>query len=281
MTISKAEHQIIVRRGTVQPIVKVTPRNESNAMTGAQLGAVTAREYRRQRPTLRQRQSGALELAGARDVYALVTCDDPKSHGVAETESTFTASGFLVGSTVIASRTLYYQFLPALDGIRNSVHVTGTGYAPTTTGGAESRALSDLKKACAVAAFTQVRCARRLGLMLGRANKPSTVAAPPGRVYRDPQGRFSVQIPRNWKAIAEGRDGRLDVQLRSGANWINLTPYGPVANLSEIVLDQEYTSAARSHSGRHAQFGPSRLVQIFDHGFEIAYVARSVHVVSH
>ena len=281
MAISKAEDQIIVRRGAVQAIVRVTPQNESNAMTGAQFVAVTAREFQRQCPTFRQRESGAVELAGARGVYALVTCDDPKSLGVAETESTFTASGFLVGSPVIASRTLYYQFLPALDGIRNSVHVMGTGCAPTTTGGAESRALSDHKKACAVGAFTPVGCARRLGLVLGRANKPGTVATPPGRVYRDPQGRFSVEIPRNGKAIAEGRDGRLGVQLRSGPNWINPMPYGPAANLSEIVLDQEYTSAARSHSGRHAPFGPSGLERILDHGLEITYVAQSVHWVSH
>ena len=263
--------QLIVRRGAVQAIVSVTRQNNRNAMTGAQFVAVTAREFRRQCPTFRQRQSGALELAGAPGVYALFTCDDPKSPGVAETESTLTANEFLVGITVIAPRALYYEYLPALDGIRNSVHVTGTRRAPISTGGAASPALSDLKKACAVGAFTQEGCARRLGLMLGRASKPGTAAKPPGRVYRDPQGRFSVAIPRHWQAIAEGHDGGLGVQLRSGANWINLLPSGPAANPSEVVLDQEHEIAARSHSGRHAPFGPAGLVQIFDQGLEIAY----------
>lgn len=265
--------QIIVRRGAVQAIVSVTRQNKGNAMTGAQFVAVTAQEFRRQCPSFRQRQSGTLTLSGAPGVYALFTCDDPKSPAVAETDSALTANEFLVGVTLIAPLAVYYEYLPALDGIRNSLHVTGTPGVPATSGKARSQAMSDLKKACSVGAFTQERCARRLGMRLGRESKPGTAASrpPPGRVYRDPQGRFSVQIPRNWNAIAEGNNGAFGVQLRSGSSWINIMPSGPAANPNEVVLDQEHKIVARSHSGHPVPFGPAGLVQVFDRGLEIAY----------
>ena len=269
----KAADQIIVRRGAVQAIVSVIRQNVSNAMTGAQFVAVTAREFRSQCPTFRQRKSGALMLAGAPGVYALFTCDDPKSPAVAETDSTLTGNEFLVGVTLIAPLTVYYEYLPALDGIRNSLHVTGTRSVPAASGEAGSQAMSDLDKACLVGAFTQEDCGRRIAMLLSHEHKPGTAASPvmQGRVYRDPQGRFTVAIPRHWNATAEGHDGALGVQLRSGANWINLMPSAPAANPSGVVLDQERMIAARSHSNRRAPFGPAGLLQIFGNGLEVAY----------
>ncbi len=269
----KAADQIIVRRGAVQAIVSVTRQNDSNAMTGAQFVAITAREFRRQCPTFRQRKSGTLTLAGAPGVYALFTCADPKSPAVAETDAALTGNEFLVGVTLIAPLTVYYEYLPALDSIRNSLHVTGTRSVPAASGKAGSQAMSDLDKACLVGAFTQEDCGRRIAMLLSRETKPGTAAsaAMQGRVYRDPQGRFTVEIPRHWNAIAEGHNGGLGVQLRSGANWINLMPSEPAANPSGVVLDEERKIAARSHSDRPAPFGPAGLLQIFGNGLEVAY----------
>jgi hypothetical protein len=89
--------------------------------------------------------------------------------------------------------------------------------------------------------------------------------------YHDPMGRFSIQVPHGWKATAEGENGILGAQLRSGSNWINVMPAKGGASCKEIVLDQERAMAASSHSDRKAPFGPLGLIQLFGNGVEVTY----------
>ena len=265
--------QIIVRKGAVQEIIAVLQQNKSHAMTAKEFIDVTASEFQHQCPTSRARRSGTVTLAGTPGVYSLFTCSDPKSPAVADVSSALTESNVLIGLTMIAPLAEYHTNLPALDGIRDSLHLTGsksrTG-APTPT---ESQAMTELKKACIVGAFEQEDCARRMGILLGQEAKPGTAGSEPATsgVYRDPQSRFSVKIPEGWSATSEGENGAFGVQLRSGSNWINIMPAEPATSASEVVIHQEQKVAARSSSSRKIPFGTLGLIQLFGNGIEVTY----------
>lgn len=264
--------QIIVRKGAVQVIVFVIQEHTA-AMTPIQFVASNAKEFEDQCPTFRLVKKGDLTLAGTPGVYLLATCSDPKSPAVAETAASLSASKVLVGFTMIAPLTEYYASLPLLDGIRNSLHVTGGNSASSSTPSAESQAKSELERACTVGAFTQEDCARRLGILLGLEAKPDEAepATATGNVYRDGTGRFSLQVPAGWGATAEGENGILGVQLRSNTNWINIMPSEPAASASEVVLNQEQKIATQSNSTRKPPFGALGLVQLFGNGLEVTY----------
>lgn len=264
--------QIIVRKGAVQAIVFVIQEHTA-AMTPIQFVASNAKEFADQCPTFRLVKKGDLTLAGAPGVYLLATCSDPKSPAVAETAASLSASKVLIGFTMIAPLTEYYANLPLLDGIRNSLHVMGGDNASAPPPSAESQAKSELERACTVGAFTQEDCARRIGLLLGREAKPGTASSEPAAsgVYSDPQGRFSVNVPKDWNAISEGENGALGVQLRSGSNWINIMPAEPATSASEVVLHQEQKVAERSNSSRKIPFGTLGLIQLFGNGLEVTY----------
>lgn len=265
--------QVIVRKGAVQAIVAVLQQNKSNAMTAQQFVDVTAKEFQGQCPTFRARQNGTLMLAGAPGVYSLFTCSDPKSPSVAETSSALTTNSFLIGFTGIAPLADYFASLPALDGIRNSLRVTGNETAAAATNESESQAMTEVKKACAVGAFTQDDCARRIAILLGKEAQPATAASEPaqGLVYRDPTGRFSLQIPQGWSATSEGANGIRGVQLRSGSDWINIMPADPAASASEVALHYEQKVAAQLNSDRKIPFGQLGLIQLFGNGLEVTY----------
>jgi len=265
--------QVIVRKGAVQAIVAVLQQDKSDAMTAQQFVDVTAREFQRQCPTFRARQSGTLMLAGTPGVYSLFTCSDPKSPAVAETSSALTKNAILIGFTGIAPLAEYYASLPVLDGIRNSLHVTGNETAVPASNESESLAMTELKKACIVGAFTQNDCARRIGILLSKEAQPAATGLKPaaGLTYRDPTGRFSLQVPQGWSATSEGDNGIRGVQLRSGSDWINIMPAEPAASASEVVLNYEQKVAARSNSGRKIPFGQLGLIQLFGNGLEVTY----------
>lgn len=265
--------QVIARKGAAQAIVAVLQQNTSNAMTAQQFVDVTAKEFQGQCPTFSKRQSGTLMLAGTAGVYSLFTCSDPKSPAVTETSSALTKNSFLVGFTGIAPLADYYATLPALDGIRNSLHVTGNENAAAASNAGESLAMTELKKACTVGAFAQDDCARRIAILLGKEAQPAAAASEPaaGLAYRDPTGRFSLQIPQGWSATSEGDNGILGVQLRSGSDWINIMPPEPAASPSEVVLHYEQKVAAQSKSDRKIPFGQLGLIQLFGNGLEVTY----------
>lgn len=274
ISLDKNVDQVIVRKGAVQAIVAVLQQDKSNAMTAQQFVDVTAREFQGQCPTFRERQSGTLMLAGAQGVYSLFTCSDPESPSVAETSSALTKDAVLIGFTLIAPLDEYYESLPALDGIRNSLRVTGSE-AAVASKESESQAMTELKKACTVGAFAQEDCARRIGTLLGKEAKPKPGAATSkpstGLAYLDPTGRFSLQVPQGWSATSEGENGILGVQLRSGSNWINIMPAEAAASASEVVLHYEQEVAAQSKSAREIPFGALGLIQLFGNGLEVTY----------
>jgi hypothetical protein len=265
--------QVIVRKGAVQAIVVVLQQNKSDAVTGQQFVDVTAKEFQDQCPTFHARQSGTLILAGAPGIYSLFTCSDPKSPSVAETSAALTKNAVLIGFTAIAPLAEYYASLPALDGIRNSLSVMGGETAAAASNAHESQPMAELRKACAVGAFTQDDCARRIGILLGQEAKTGADTSDPsaGLVYRDPTGRFSLQVPRGWTATSEGENGVLGVQLRSGSDWINIMPAESAASASQVVLQDEQRVALKSDSARKIPFGTLGIVQIFGNGLEVAY----------
>ena len=272
VTPDKGVDQIIVRKGASQAIVVVLKQNGNNSTSAKQFVETTVREFQAQCPTFRERIKGESKLAGAPGVYTLVTCSDPRSPAVAETTSALTANSILVGFTMIAPLKDYYANLPVLDGIRNSLRVTGAGTAVAASN-ADAQAKMELKKACIVGALTQEDCARRMGILLSQEAKQDRESPREevGSLYRDPTGRFSLQVPEGWSATAEGDNGVLGVQLRSGFNWINIMPVDPAASTSEVVLKQEQNVASQSNSNRKGPFGPGGLIQVFGNGLELTY----------
>jgi hypothetical protein len=262
-----------VRNGAVQAIVAVLQQDKSDPITAQEFVDVTAKEFQGQCPTSRERQSGKLMLAGTPGVYLLFTCSDPKSPAVAETSSALTKNAVLIGFTMIAPLDEYYESLPALDGIRDSLHVTGNETAATATKESDSQAMTEIKKACTVGAFPQEDCARRIGILLGKEAKPGAASSEPpaSQAYRDPAGRFSLQVPQGWSATSEGDNGIRGVQLRLGSDWINIMPAEPAASTSEVVLHYEQKVAAQSKSAREIPFGASGLIQLFGNGLEVTY----------
>jgi hypothetical protein len=273
ISLDKDVDQVTVRDGAVQAIVAVLQQDKNDPITAQEFVDVTAKEFQGQCPTSRERQSGKVMLAGTPGVYSLFTCSDPKSPAVAETSSALTKNAVLIGFTMIAPLDEYYESLPALDGIRNSLRVAGSEAATAASKESESQAMTELKKACTVGAFAQEDCARRIGILLGKEAKPGAASSEPaaGSVYRDPAGRFSLQIPKGWSATSEGDNGILGVQLRSGSNWINIMPADPAASTSEVVIHYEQRVAAQSKSDREIPFGTSGLLQLFGNGLEVTY----------
>jgi hypothetical protein len=269
----KTTGQLVIRNGAVQAIVTVTQQNAGNAMTAKEFVEGTAKEFQSQCPTFQARQSGEVTLAGWPGIYSLYTCNDPKSPAVAETSSAVTAKGVLMGFTLIAPMAQYYASLPALDGIRSSLHVAGDQSPAAASSGADSLAMAELKKACVVGIFAQLECARRIGVLLSKEELTAAPApsAATGGVYRDPQGRFSLKLPKGWNAIAQGENGAFGVQLRSGSNWINIMLAEAAASTGEVVVHQEQKVAARSNSSRQIPFGPAGITQLTENGVEVSY----------
>jgi len=265
--------QVVVHKGAAQAIVAVLQQDKSDPMTAKEFVDITAKEFQGQCPTFRARLTGTLMLAGSSGVYSLFTCSDRESPAVAETSSALTRNAVLIGFTMIAPLSEYYGSLPALDGIRNSLHVTGNDAAAATSSESESQAMTELRKACTVEALAQDDCARRLAILRGMEAQPDTA---PSKLatdenYRDPTGRFSLRIPQGWTATSKGDNGIRGVQLRSGSDWMNIMPAEPAANASEVVLHSEQKVAAQSNSAREIPFGQGGLIQLFGNGLEVAY----------
>ncbi len=265
------DYQFNVRHFAAQVIVAVTQQNKANPMTAKEFVDATAMDFKQQCPTYRALKSGTVTLAGAEGVYSTFTCSDPKSPAVAETSSVLTANFFLVGVSVISPISSYYENLPQLDGIRDGLQITGNDSAHTKPETGMALKKTELDKACLVGAFAQEDCARRMGILLGQ--EPDTEPEKPwtGVVYRDPQGRFSFHVPDGWTTTAEGNNGALGVQVRSGSSWINVMAAEPAASARQVVLSYEEKIAQRSNSGRKPPFGAVGLLQIFGHGNELTY----------
>lgn len=140
---------------------------------------------------------------------------------------------------------------------------------PTRAQAPKPDPVAQVKKDCQAGKYSQEECARRLGIALGQQAGPQE-SAPSANRYNDPQGRFSFAIPEGWQANPKGDNGSLGVQLRSGANWINIIP-ASAASTREVVLAQEQHVLEQSHSDRKTPFGPSGLIQLFGNGVELTY----------
>jgi hypothetical protein len=267
--------QVIVRKGNSQAIVAMVKQNPNSLATAKEFVDLAVKGFQGQCPTFQQRQSGTLKLAGGQGEFALVTCSDLASPAVAETSAVLDGNLYVVGFMMIAPLRDYYANLPILDGIRNSLQVPGAGKVFAVANATESQAMTELKKACAVGAFNQEDCARRVGTLLGQEAGQDKTGPDPGsaagNVYRDGSGRFSLKIPAGWHATPEGDNGVLGVQLRNGSDWINVMPADAAASASEVVLNQERQIAAKSNSARKPPFGAIGLVQLFGNGVEVTY----------
>ena len=258
---------VTFRNGAISVAVLVSQQHKSNAMTAKQFIDTNSDELKGQCPTFRNRQSGPTTLVGFPALTSISTCSDAKSPAVAEDFAALTPDNLLIGFTVISPLARYYETLPLLDGMRSSMHLIGHPALPTLKP-AKSEATIALEKACLVGTFSQEDCARRQGILIGQENPASDTHLP--NLYRDPAGRFSVEFPSGWKAISEGDNGVLGVQLRSGSYWINLVPE-TATTPSEAVLHREQQIAANFNSTRTPPFGDIGLVQLFGHGLEITF----------
>jgi len=262
-------HQVTLVNGPLLAILMVSPQNKTNAMTAKEFIDATAGEFASQCPTSRIAQSGDVALAGTPGKYTLFTCSDLKSPAVAETSAALTPTPALIGLTTISPLSRYYDSLPVLDSIRASLRLTGQPFPAATN--PKDLALAELKKACIVGAFTQEDCARRIAILIGLEYKPPPAPATSADIYRDGQNRFSVTIPAGWHATAEGDNGALGVQLRSGASFINIMPAPSATSTGEVVLHQDEKIAAQSNSDRKPPFSPTGIIQLFGNGVELSY----------
>jgi hypothetical protein len=263
-------HQVSLSSGPLLAIVMVTPQNKSNALTPAQFLETTADDFSHRCPTYQAVQNGDVSLAGHLGQYSLFTCSDPKSPAVAETSAALTATPTLIAVTLIAPLSDYADNLPTLDAIRDSVRLTGqpAPHVPSP----KDTALAELKKACRVGAFPQIECARRLAILDGDDYKPSDNPATSASIYHDARNRFTVTIPKSWRATPEGDNGSLGVQLRLGDSFINIMPAPPAAaTTDEVVLQQEQKFADLSQSPNKPPFGSVGIIQIFGNGVEVSY----------
>jgi hypothetical protein len=261
-------HQLTLANGPLLAILLVSPQNKSNAMTAREFIDTTASEFAQQCPTSHIAQNGDVTLADVHGNFALFTCSDPKSPAVAETSAALTSAPTLIALTTISPLARYYDSIPILDAIRDSLHLTGqpTPSAPDP----KDLALTELKKACTVGAFTQEDCARRIAVLNGVG---TTIPAPTSSagIYRDALNRFTVSIPDGWHATAEGVNGALGVQLRLGPSFINIMPAPPASSTDNVVLHQDQILADQSHITRKPPFSSLGIIQLFGNGVEVSY----------
>jgi hypothetical protein len=261
-----------IRRGASQAIVLVIEQNPTQPMTAERFVGEAVAEFQQQCPTFRERQSGAVSLAGNQASYELVTCSDAKSPAVAETAAVLRKDKVLIGFTMIAPLERYVADLPVLDDIRNSLRVPGQNDAKPPPPDSDPLQVIEAKRECAVGALPGDACARQIGIAYGKQTAAAeAAAAAAANVYHDPTGRFSFIIPSGWTAVAEGEKGLRGVQLRAGENWINVMPAASAGTVSEVVLRYEQEMAAHAGNGRKPPFGTIGLLQLFGHGTELTY----------
>lgn len=267
------QDQINIRHGAAQVTIAVMLQNKTDPMRAKDFVDATGMDFKQQCPTFRELKRGTVTLAGAEGIYATFTCSDAKSPAVAETSSVLTANWFLVGVSTISPLRSYYQNLPLLDAIRDSLRITGNDSAKAKPETGTALAKTELDKACLVGVFAQEDCARQMGILLGQEGKENHETEKPwtGAVYRDPHGRFTLHVPTGWTATAEGDNGSTGVQLRSGSSWINVMPADPAPTARQVVLDYEELLAQRQHYDRKPPFGSLGLLQVFGHGNELTY----------
>ncbi len=272
---------ITFHKGAVSASIAVIPQDKKNFLSVKNATDENESELKRQCPTYQLRQRGSTVLAGAKGEYTLSTCSDPKSPAVAECLAAMTKDNVLILFNIISPLARYYESIPVLDGIRDSLRLAGQEAVPKNQNGLSSAHAGDseemvaLTKACAVGFFPGDECGRRMGMLLGEEaqeeNGGAGHAKAPGDVYRDPQGRFTVMVPKGWTATAEGDNGVKGVQLRSGSSWINIIPYEGAKSASEVVLQIENKMAVASHSDKKPPFGALGLVQLFSNGVEVTF----------
>jgi hypothetical protein len=269
----KEADQVVFRDGAVQAIVSVQLQEKNSPVTAKLLVEATGNQFKAQCPTTQSRKTGTVSLTGGTGVYEIFTCSDAQSPAVAEADALLTPNMFLVGFTSIAPLARYYASLPVLDGIRDSLTLPGQKANPPDA----DEAVDEVKKACAVGVFAQGECARQIGIAMTKEDAAGASGSESGEadplagssLYRDAGGRFSVKVPKGWKATAEGDDGANGVQLRNGSNWINVMPAEGATSASDVVLGQERLIAQQSKSDRKPPFGGGQLMQLFGHGLEV------------
>jgi len=223
--------------------------------------------FQQQCPTYRHLQGKPTTLLGYPAYISTNNCSDPKSPAVGETTAALTPDNLLLSITVISPLSRYAAILPDIDLLRDTFRLVNHPYTPSAP--EESQARADLHRACLAGAFSQAHCVAQEATLLGQEapDKPHDNNLP--NTYHDAAGRFSIDYPDGWTAIAEGDNGSAGLQLRSGSYWINLMPATEGNTASEVVLLREQKLAGTS--GRKPPFNPIGLIQIFGHGLEITY----------
>jgi hypothetical protein len=262
-----ANNSVDFHNGAVEVDLSVWPQDPKDPISGKQITEANDASLQHQCPTFRHLQTKSTTLVGFPATISTDNCSDPKSPAVGETTAALTPDNLLLTITVISPISRYYDVLPDIDLLRDTFRLVHHPYTPPAP--EESPARADLHRACLVGAFSQEECARRDGVLIGKEHpdKPNQDNLP--NTYTDAAGRYSVDYPAGWKAIAEGDNGIAGVQLRSGTYWINLMPATEGTTTKEVVLLHEQKLAG--NSGRTPPFSSVGLVQLFGHGLEITF----------
>jgi hypothetical protein len=226
-------------------------------------------QLQKQCPTYKHRDTHPITLAGLHGLASVSTCNDPRSPAIAETSAALTPSGLLATLTAVAPAEHYADSIAIFATVKASLHVPALPGAANATSTDPPPTVADIKRDCAAGRYSQEECSRRLGIALS-ANAADTQHIPNATSYRDPQNRFTLDIPPGWTATAEGDNGILGVQLRHANDWIDIMP-STAPSASAAVLTREREMIQKSHLSRTAPFSPTGLIQVFGHGTELTY----------
>jgi len=237
------------------------------------------KEMRGQCPTFRLLQRGETSIAGGPGAFFLAACADPKSPAVAEIAAAITRDRILILFDEIAPKDRYYEALPELEAIRESIRLKGQSGSDTAAAGksGESARKRQLKKACTAEIFSRTECIVREFAINGEEAKqeyhtvyPPDVAG--GVEYRDPQGRFTVTVPADWKANPQGDRGDNGVQFIHGSTRTYVGMFKSQARPGDVVLQLEKSASGKPAAAPEAApLGQIGLIQILGNGLDVTY----------
>ncbi|MBV8819356.1 MAG: hypothetical protein JO022_13440 [Acidobacteriaceae bacterium] len=256
-----ASGQVTLSNGPVSASLGVGATNNGSTPKPADLLAAVQKQAEPACPGAEVTQRGQTTLAGLPGTFLVLSCKDPKGPSILKF-SVATTQGKVIVFNTTGPATLYSQAVAALNAMAQSLRLaSGTGAksggssAPTAAT-ADANKLAALKKACAAGVFTPEECAAKHAELTGpgpaeqpapaapqqSADSESTPAATQpasqasSTVYRDAQGRFSVDIPPGWTADPQGENGSQGVKLSAGSSWALIGPFGGATNAADVVV---------------------------------------------
>jgi hypothetical protein len=253
--------QVSITNGPVSASLGVGVTNNGSTPKPEDVLAAVQKQAEPACPGAEVTQRGQATLAGFPGAFLVLSCKDPKRPSILKF-SVATTQGKVIVFNTTGPATLYSQAVTALNAIAQSLRLaSGTGAksggsSAPAAGTADANKLAALKKACAAGVFTPEECAAKRAELSGPApaEQPAPAAPPQSAtaesttaatqpafdasstVYRDAQGRFTVDIPPGWTADPQGENGSQGVKLSAGSSWALIGPFGGANNVADVVV---------------------------------------------